>query len=125
MRFVIDNAMSPVVVAALVEAGHDAVHVRDIGLATAEDEVIFDWAKVNGRTVVSQDTDFGDLLAQRHSSRPSVILFRRAAPREPMKQAALLLANLPGIESDVELGSIVIIERLRVRVRRLPLYANG
>ncbi len=34
MRFLIDNALSPRIAEGLNEAGHDAIHVRDIGLAS-------------------------------------------------------------------------------------------
>ena len=36
--------MSPAVAIRLREAGHDAIHVRDVGLTAAEDEAIFDEA---------------------------------------------------------------------------------
>lgn len=48
MRFLIDNALSPVVAAGLGEAGHEAVHVRDYGLREAEDVVIFERAAREG-----------------------------------------------------------------------------
>ncbi len=41
MRFLIDNALSPLVAQALLNAGFDAVHVREIGLQAEEDIVIF------------------------------------------------------------------------------------
>ena len=40
MKFLIDNALSPVLAALLQQAGHDAIHVRSIGLQHADDEVI-------------------------------------------------------------------------------------
>jgi predicted nuclease of predicted toxin-antitoxin system len=84
MRFLIDNALSPVVAEGLRQADHDAIHVRDLGLAAADDETIFDHADRDQRVIVSADTDFGTILAMRNTARPSVILFRGATPRNPI-----------------------------------------
>lgn len=121
MKWLIDNALSPELSATLQNAGHDAAHVRDYGLQAAADATIFARAEQEDRVIVSADTDFATLLAQRSQSKPSVVLFRGATPRRAADQAALLLANLVNIEEDLLKGAVVVIEPGRLRVRSLPI----
>ncbi len=78
MKFLIDNALSPIVATGLASAGHDAVHVRDYAMHAASDPEIFERA-------------------------PSVILFRRAAPRAPRRQVEVLLFADIGVREPEEM----------------------
>lgn len=63
MRLLIDANLSPKVAAALCKAGLESVHVGDVGLLTAADRGILDYAAANALVIVSADSDFGELLA--------------------------------------------------------------
>ena len=125
MRFLVDNALSPVLAALLTQAGHDALHVRAIELHRAEDTVIFERAAADDRIVVSADTDFGALLSSRTVRKPSVIQFRGQGSRRPDALAHTILSNLSQLTESLESGSIVTFEPSRVRVRALPINATS
>jgi len=120
MKFLIDSALSPAIAQRLRQAGHDAIHVREIGLAAAPDPTIFDRAASEDRILVSADTDFGTILALRRSPKPSLILFRREDHR-PQTQSDILIDKLSEIAPDLESGAVVVFEESRVRIRALPI----
>lgn len=120
MRFLVDNSLSPRFADLLRATGQEAVHVRDLGLSTSDDTIIFDRAAADDRIVIAQDTDFGTILALRQAARPSVILFRcRIKSTEALN--SLLITNLESIQADLEAGAVVVFEDTRVRTRLLPI----
>jgi len=121
MKFLVDNAISPKVSATLRAYGFDAIHVREYGIQDASDDVIFDRALNEYRTLISADTDFAWILSKRQSRSPSVILFHGDVSRKPDVQARILTANIKSLEKDLEKGAVIVIEKERIRVRLLPI----
>lgn len=121
MKLLVDQNLAQRVAVGLRDAGHDAVHVAERGLSRAEDAEILELAAAERRVIVSEDTDFGALLAQSGATAPSFVLLRGSEPVTPDGQVALLVANLPAIESDLAEGVIVVFSRGRIRIRPLPI----
>ena len=120
MKFLIDNALSPIIAKGLSRHGYDAVHVRDYNLQDASDQDIFIKAGDEDRIIISADTDFGTIHSIQRVNKPSFILFRRSS-RRPESQLSFLIANLPNLRKDLEQGCIVVMEDTRIRSRSLPL----
>lgn len=121
MKLLVDANLSPTVAVRLREHGHDAVHVRDRGLQDADDETILELAVAEDRVILSEDTDFGALLARKRTLRPSFVLLRSVDPLAPEAQAALVLANLEELERAIAGGCIASLGRGHLRIRPLPL----
>ena len=121
MKLLLDANLSPRVAHILRDKALDAIHVRDHGLQRATDAQILRFARDQDLVVISEDTDFGELLATTQARRPSLVLVRSGEPLTPDDHAALLTANIPLVFDDLKLGAIVVLERSRMRVRHLPL----
>ena len=120
MRFLADAGISPRTVEFLREIGHDVVHVRDLSMQRAGDEVVADRARVESRVVLTFDLDFGEVLAVGILDRPSVVIFRLADER-PESVNAHLEPVLAERVVELESGALILVEDGRYRVRKLPI----
>ena len=120
MKFLIDMPLSPDLADSLQSQGHDAVHASAIGLGRASDTEIMARAAVERRTVVTADLDYPRLLALTGATGPSLILFRGGDWSEA-EVTARMASVLVGL-NEVDLAqSILVVERNRLRRRRLPI----
>ena len=99
MKFLIDNALSPALAALLQQAGHDAIHVRSIGLQHADDDVIFDRAAnrvAEHRIFAPHPVTPGSYIARDVVPDPGVVLaMQPALDRVHQLQATDLGVSLP------------------------------
>lgn len=111
--------VSPRAVAHLQAKGHTAAHASSIGLATAADSTILDAARAGGRIVVTADLDYPRLLALQRADGPGVILFRGGSYSD--EEMLGLLDRVLAHATELELErSITVVDRTRIRRRRLP-----
>jgi len=118
VHFLLDMGISQKVAPLLQQHGHTADHVDDLGLATADDDVIADEARRRGAVVITSDKDFGALVKLSGHSTPSVITLRLDNPNAAEQIVALagLLNTLPAGGLD---HCLITLERGRYRRRAL------
>ena len=58
MKLLFDQHLSHKLVRHLADLFPDSIHVRDVGLKTAPDPLVWEYAKSNGLMIVSKDSDF-------------------------------------------------------------------
>jgi len=120
MRFLVDMPLSPELAEWLNQEGHEAVHAFHCGLGEASDEAILELARTEQRVVITADLDYPRLLALTESEGPGVILFRGGDYSE--EEAVARLRRVLAIVPHKELHhTIIVIEKHRIRRRRLPL----
>jgi predicted nuclease of predicted toxin-antitoxin system len=76
MRFLLDMNLPPAMVDWLRSEGHDAIHIREIGLAQLPDREVFARAAEEGRIVVTFDLDFGEIVGLAGATGSGVVLLR-------------------------------------------------
>jgi predicted nuclease of predicted toxin-antitoxin system len=120
MRFPADAGISRKTVELLKQIGHEAVHVRDLGMQRATDREIIDRARLENRVVVTFDLDFGEIVALGVLDRPSVILFRLEDETADAvnRRLELVLAEQSEVLAS---GALILVESTRYRVRNLPI----
>ena len=120
MKFLVDMALSPDLAQWLRTEGHEAVHAADLSMNMSPDSEILQAAAQRGCVVITADLDFPRLLAEFGSSGPGLILLRggnysEAESRDCVRRVLMSIAH-------AELhGSIVVVDRERIRRRWLPV----
>lgn len=75
MKLLLDQNLSRRLVAKIAGSYRESTHVADVGLGTASDRAIWEWAGERGYVVVSKDTDFRQ-LAFLYGPPPKVVWLR-------------------------------------------------
>jgi len=120
IRFLADMNISPRTIEALRQQGWDIVRVSQVMPVDALDSEILDFARKDGRVIVTQDLDFSTLLVLGGHDDPSLITLRLAVS-DPEAITRVLLQSLSRIEKAITEGSAVTIEDAAIRIRRLPI----
>ena len=106
MKFLIDNQLPLALRDFLLDKGHDAVHVLDLGMARASDLEVSQFASTDGRTIITKDEDFSILATLGQCAAP-VIWVRFGNCRTPVLLGHFL-QSLDRIQERLRSGDRVI-----------------
>jgi len=120
VKFLVDMPLPPGLADWLRAAGHDAVHAIAIEMGRATDADIIATAGRELRVVITADLDYPRLLALGRAAGPGLILFR-GGDWGGVEIVARMHEILGGMSEDDLANSILVVERNRVRRRRLPI----
>jgi len=116
MRFLTDQCLFETTVTFLKDLGHDVLRVTDIGLAAAQDEEIAAKAVELGRVVVTNDSDFGNILHFPPGQPPGVIVLK-ASKRNQEAVHHQLRECFERIPAKKIGASLVVVDHNKYRVR--------
>lgn len=109
MKLLFDQNLSERLVAALAGEYPDSVHVRQVGLARADDEQVWRYAERLGLTIVSKDADFHHRsLVRGHP--PKVVWVRRGncSTRDVEELLRRHRSDLESLDRDPEATFLVL-----------------
>lgn len=122
-RILLDQGIPRGTAVLLRDAGLDACHVGELGLARASDQEILDLSRVQGRICCTLDADFHRLLAAAGASAPSVVRVRVEGLKSA-EMARLIQRVLDEAGSALAHGAAVTVTARAIRVRSLPLRSR-
>ena len=76
MKLLFDQNLSPRLVTRRADLYPNATHVADVGLDTANDRTVWDYARANDYMIVSKDADFSE-ISLLQGFPPKVVWIRR------------------------------------------------
>jgi len=124
MKILVDMNLSPRWVEAFGAAGIEAAHWSAIGAPGAPDDEVMRYARENGFVVLTQDMDFGAMLAANRRDKPSIAQIR-ADDTTPSTIGPQVIRALKLFGAELDDGALMTIEPDRTRIRLLPLRRGG
>ncbi len=114
MRFLLDACVaSRTLHEALVDLGHDVLSAWE-GYAHTSDEALLALAYEEGRVLVTEDKDFGELVFLRRRPHPCIV---RLVELRVAEKVGAMLDLIERHEDAMREGAIIVVTGTRVRIR--------
>lgn len=119
MKLLIDMNLWAGWVPYLANLGIEAIHWSSVGHADASDIEILAYSRDHGFVILTQDIDFGCILAITQHSKPSVVQIR-SEDVAPEAIGHRIVQALKQMQAELEAGAILTVDPVRSRLRLLP-----
>ncbi|MBI2891919.1 MAG: DUF5615 family PIN-like protein [Deltaproteobacteria bacterium] len=116
--FLVDEDLPRSLAERAVRLGVDAVHVLDAGLRGAVDADVLAAAVAHGRTLVTADKEFGNVLTYQPEKHAGVVLVRIPEEVDPDLRIDRVCEILASLSHEELRATIVVVEPVRLRIRR-------
>ncbi len=118
LKFVIDEDLPRSTGIILKENGYDVLDIRDHGLRGKSDEKIYEFAQGNEAVVLTGDRGFGNIQRFPLGGHSGIVisLFPNEMSTSVINQK--LLVGLKCINEEDYKGNVIIIDSLKIRIRR-------
>lgn len=123
MKLLVDMNLSPRWIEVLGRLQFHAMHWSDIGDPKAPDAEIMAHAAKHNYVVLTNDLDFGAILAVTHGKKPSVVQIR-SENLDPDFIGLQVVSALQQLREELKAGALVNVEPSNTRVRLLPLRSS-
>ena len=120
MRFLADENVSRLVIERLRSGGHDVTSIAETK-SGAPDKDILDAADADGRILMTEDRDFGEMVVRQRLGVSGIVLLE--LDRLSSVAEAHTVAEIVSAQADRLAGNLVVIEPGRIRIR--PLDRDG
>lgn len=97
----------------LTNLGHDVLLAIDVD-PRAPDEALLDLARQEGRVLVTEDKDFGELVFVHRVPHPSIVRFVEMRVED---QVAAMQELLDRYLEEMQRGALIVVTRGRIRIR--------
>jgi predicted nuclease of predicted toxin-antitoxin system len=115
MKFKLDENLGPSIQAIFHEHGHDCATVREEGLGGAEDPEVLKAAVGEGRVLVTNDHDFGNVLVYPPHDTAGIAVLNPPGRVSPQLLRRLVMAFLEVLSREDIEGKLWIVEPGRIR----------
>lgn len=117
-KFLIDEDLPRSMASVLRANNYDAKDIRDCGLRGADDQKIFEFAQSEKSVIITGDKGFGNLLRFPLGAHFGIVITKYSNYCSTQTLNKFLLEKLPQLSPDDFNGNLIVIDEIKIRIRR-------